>query len=190
MSNLSAFITITLISLSKLPQIDSINPLISYGVLPTDNKNFATPDLKWNGADFSWPCSTTKALLKSSGKFVPKSNIATRAQIHRDTVFFALPRYRKGVPATLVKTKLKKGACSVTFEPFPCWSMQEEGKCSAMQSVVDLVIDGSEIIWVLDTGVVETLEDEPLQNCPPKVLAFNIKTGKLLKTITFEGLQV
>jgi hypothetical protein len=39
----------------------------------------------------------------------------------------------------------------------------------------------------LDTGVVETLEDEPLQNCPPKVLAFNIKNGKLLKTITFEG---
>jgi hypothetical protein len=148
MSKLSMFITFCFATLTQLPKIDSINPLIPYGVLPTDNRISATPDLKWSGADFSWPCSTTKALLKSSGKFTPKANIATRAQIFRDTAFFALPRYRKGIPATLVKTKLKKGACSVTFEPFPCWTMQEEGKCSAMQSVVDIVVDGSEIIWV------------------------------------------
>jgi hypothetical protein len=176
-------------------QVNSISPLNSitpfippYGILPTDNKNLITPDLKWSGADFTWPCSTTKALLKNSGKFIVKNNIATRAQIHRDQVFFALPRYRKGVPATLVKTRLKRGACSATFEPFPCWSMQEEGKCSALQSVVDLVIDGSDILWALDTGVVDTLEDQPLQNCPPKVMAFNVRNGKLLKTITFEGL--
>lgn len=182
------FFVIAIATFTKLPIANCINPLIPYGVLPTDNKNSATPDLRWNGADFTWPCSTTKALLKSSGKYIPKSNIATRAQIQRDNVFFALPRYRKGIPATLVKTKLKKGACSVSLEPFPCWSMQEEGKCSAMQSVVDIVVDGMDIIWALDTGVVETLENEPLQNCPPKVLAFNTKNGKLLKTISFEGL--
>lgn len=148
MTKISIFIAVAVVTLSQIPTINSINPFISYGVLPTDNKISATPDLKWNGADFSWPCPTTRALLKSSGKYIPKSNIATRAQIFRDVAFFAMPRYRKGTPATLVKTKLKKGACSVTFEPFPCWTMQEEGKCSAMQSVVDIVIDGSEIIWV------------------------------------------
>lgn len=185
------FFLIAIISFLPSPstsQINPIHPLIPYGVLPADTKHLITPDLKWSGADFTWPCSTTKALLKNSGKFIPKNNIATRAQINRDTVFFTMPRYRKGIPATLVKTKLKRGACSATLEPFPCWSMQEEGKCSAMQSVVDLVVDGSDILWALDTGVVETLEDEPLQNCPPKVLAFNIRNGKLLKTITFEGL--
>lgn len=159
-----------------------------YSIIPTDGKGQSQPDMRWTGAEFTFPCSTTKALLKSSGKFVNKNNIATRGQIYRDTFFFALPRYKKGIPATLVKTKLKKGACSVTFEPFPCWSMQEETKCSALQSVVDLVLDGSDILWVLDTGVVQTLEDEPVQTCPPKVVAFNVRNGKLLKTITFEGL--
>lgn len=159
-----------------------------YSIIPTDGKGQSQPDMRWTGAEFTFPCSTTKALLKSSGKYVNKNNIATRGQIYRDTFFFALPRYKKGIPATLVKTKLKKGACSVTFEPFPCWSMQEETKCSALQSVVDLVLDGSDILWVLDTGVVQTLEDEPIQTCPPKVVAFNVKNGKLLKTITFEGL--
>lgn len=159
-----------------------------YGKLYTDNKGVSVPDMKWTGAEFTWPCSTTKALLKSSGKFINKNNIATRGQIYRDNVFFALPRYKKGIPATLVKSKLKKGTCSVTFEPFPCWSMQEEKKCSALQSVVDLVIDAQDILWVLDTGVIQTLEDEPTQTCPPKVLAFNVKNGKLMKTINFDGL--
>lgn len=159
-----------------------------YGFIPTDNRGSSQPFLQWTGVDLTYPCSTTKALFKSSGKLITKNNIATRGQIYKDTIFFALPRYKKGIPATLVKTKLNRGACSVTFEPFPCWSMQEESKCSAMQSVVDLVLDGSDLLWVLDTGVVETLEDEPKQTCPPKVLALNVKTGKLMKTITFDGL--
>lgn len=119
-----------------------------YGSLTTDNKGYSVPDMRWTGADFTWPCSTTRALFKGSGKYINKNNIATRAQIYRDTFFVVFPRFKTGVPATLVKTKLKKGACSTTFEPFPCWSMQEEGKCSAMQSVVDLVLDG-EVLWVL-----------------------------------------
>jgi Major royal jelly protein len=160
----------------------------AYGSIPTDNRGVSHPDMRWTGAEYTWPCSSTKALLKSSGKFIHKNNIATRSQIYRDTIFFALPRYKKGIPATLVKTKLKKGACSVTYEPFPCWSMQEESKCSALQSVVDLVLDANDILWVLDTGVIQTLEDEPVQTCPPKVVAFNARNGKLIKTITFEGL--
>ncbi|CAO1387602.1 unnamed protein product [Diamesa tonsa] len=142
--------------------------------------------MRWTGADFTWPCSTTRALFKGSGKYINKNNIATRAAIYRDTFFVVFPRFKTGVPATLVKTKLKKGACSTTFEPFPCWSMQEEGKCTAMQSVVDLVLDG-EILWVLDTGITQVL-DEPIQKCPPKVIAFNVKTGKMIKTILLDGL--
>lgn len=181
-------LAILLCSLASHFSTASHGPAHGYGIIPTDNRGASSPFLEWTGINFVWPCSTTKALLKNSGKFVPKNNIATRAQIHRDNIFFALPRYKEGIPATLVKTKLRKGACSITFEPFPCWSLQEEGKCSSLQSVVDLVIDGSDILWVLDTGVVHTLEDEPLQTCPPKVVAFNARNGKLIKTITFDGL--
>lgn len=181
------FIAFAFISITSSYQL----PQLSYGILSTDPASKAlsnTPDLRWTGVEYRWPDAATKALLKNSGKYIPKNNIATRGQIYRDTVFFALPRYRKGIPATLVKTKLKRGACSVSFEPFPCWTMQEEGKCSALQSVVDIALDGQDILWALDTGVVETLEDEPTQNCPPKVLAFNVRTGKLVKTVTFDGL--
>lgn len=63
-----------------------------YGIIPTDNRGISTPDMKWTGADFTWPCGTTKALLKNSGKYITKNNIATRGAISRDTFFFALVR--------------------------------------------------------------------------------------------------
>lgn len=47
-----------------------------------------------------------------------------------------------------------------------------------MQNAVDLYLDPQNILWVLDTGVVNTLE-EPIRKCPPKVLAFNVETGKV-----------
>ncbi|XP_037826079.1 protein yellow [Lucilia sericata] len=159
-----------------------------YGLLTPDKScHDSAGVVQWTGGQFEFPCPSTKSLFKSSGKFIPKNVIATRAQIIRDTIFLALPRYRKGVPATLVKTTITPGTCSTTFTPYPCWDMQEEGNCKALQSVVDLVVDQNEVIWVLDTGIVNTLET-PIRKCPPKVVAISAKTGKLLKTIDLDGL--
>lgn len=160
-----------------------------YGLLPNDQQTSPLPCLQWTGGSFDWPCPSTKSLYKSSGKYISKNVIATRAQIYRDDVFVALPRYKAGVPATLAKTTMKKGACHTTLTPFPCWSMQEEGNCQALQSVVDLVIDNNDILWVLDVGVVNTLET-PVRKCPPKVVAFSAKTGKVLKVLSLDGLVV
>lgn len=102
-------------------------------------------------------------------------------------VFVAFPRYKPGTPATLARADLSGGCCEMKFEPFPCWSMQEEGDCNSLQSVVDLVIDSNDILWVLDTGILNTLSD-PERKCPPKVVAFNAKSGRILKTITLTNL--
>lgn len=177
---------ITIICLTCLPKCQALGwqkgDLISEKSCD-DNRNV----LQWTGGQFEFPCASTKSLFKSSGKFIPRNVIATRAQIIRDSVFLALPRYRKGVPATLVKALIKPGTCSTTFTPYPCWDMQEEGNCKALQSVVDLMVDRNEVIWVLDTGIVNTLET-PLRMCPPKVMAISGKTGKILKTIDLKGL--
>lgn len=143
--------------------------------------------LQWTGASYKWPCQSTKAIYKNSGKYISKNAIATRAQIYKDDMFVAIPRLRPGVAATLVMTPLKKNGCQVTLTPFPCWSMQEEGNCDALQSVVDLYMDPQELLWVLDTGVVNTL-DHPVRRCPPKVLAFDVKTKKVVKKLDLSGL--
>ena len=159
-----------------------------YGLwAPEKSCSESSPVVQWTGGQFEFPCPSTKSLYKSSEKYIPKNVIATRAQIVRDTIYLALPRYRKGVPATLVKTVVKPGTCQTTFTPYPCWDMQEEGNCKSLQSVVDLVVDQNEVLWVLDTGIVNTLET-PVRKCPPKVVAMSVKTGKVLKTISLESL--
>lgn len=152
------------------------------------NNDYREPrPIQWTGGSYEWPCSSTKSIFKSSGRYISKNVIATRAQIYRDDVIVALPRYRPGVPATLAKTSLRGRGCQATLTPFPCWSLQEEGNCQALQSVVDIFLDNQDILWVLDIGVVNSLEN-PIRRCPPKVVALSVKTGKVVKILELSGL--
>lgn len=92
-------------------------------------------------------------------------------------------RFKPGVPATLARVSLKDKNCQANLLAFPCWSLQEEGKCSALQNVVDIFLDPQDILWVLDTGVINSLE-QPERKCPPKVVALNIKTGKVRQSVS------
>ena len=140
-----------------------------------------------SGSSLDWPCQSTKNIYVQSSRYIPKSVIMTRAQIHRDEAFVTLPRLKQGVPFTLGKVSLRRGQCVTKVAPWPCWSLQEEGNCQALQSAVDIFLDPNEILWVLDVGVVNTLE-QPVRRCPPKVVGINVKTGRLVKSIDLSSL--
>jgi len=95
-----------------------------------------------------------------------------------DIYLKCLSRFKPGVPATLAKVSLKDKNCQASLFAYPCWSLQEEGTCSALQNVVDIYLDPQDILWVLDTGIVNSLE-QSVRKCPPKVIALNVKTGKV-----------
>lgn len=115
---------------------------LAAGVLSQCDKSIL-PELTYRlgGNNLEWPCHSTKNIYSTTGRYIPKNVIATRAQIYRDEAFVALPRYRSGVPFTLGRVSLQKGACYSAIAPYPCWALQEEGNCQALQSVVDLFID-------------------------------------------------
>lgn len=135
-----------------------------------------------SGHNIRFPCKSTKNIFESSGRYEPKFVIATRMQIGRDHAFIALPRFKPGVPLTLARVHLQKTACTTELEPYPCWAMQEEGDCDSLQSVVDLVLDNQEILWVLDTGIVNTLQ-QPVRRCHPKIVAIDTRSGRVVKRI-------
>lgn len=93
------------------------------------------------GNNLQWPCESTKNIYVQSGRYVPRNVIITRVQIQKDIAYVALPRYKHGVPITLGKVQLRKGQCIAPIAPFPCWAIQEEGNCQALQNVVDIVVD-------------------------------------------------
>ncbi|XP_017755150.1 PREDICTED: protein yellow [Eufriesea mexicana] len=172
--SISSWVSLTTISLFVLVFANSANAILPETV-------------KWSGGNFEWPCSTTKNMFKSSGRYISKNVIATRVAMYHDDAIVALPRFKAGVPATLAKISQENRSCEAELIPYPCWSLQEEGTCTALQNVVDIYLDPQNILWVLDTGVVNTL-DEPVRKCPPKVLAINVSTGKLVKTVELTGL--
>lgn len=111
------------------------------------------PELTYrlSGSNFDWPCQPTKNIYTTTGRYTARNVIATRAQIYKDNALVALPRYKGGVPITLGIVNMKKGCASTPIAPFPCWSLQEEGNCQALQSVVDLFVDDqvSSIVFFL-----------------------------------------
>lgn len=61
----------------------------------TSSVNATLPEtLKWTGGNFEWPCSTTRNMFKSSGKYVSKNVIATRVALFENKAIVALPRYK------------------------------------------------------------------------------------------------
>lgn len=147
------------------------------------------PDLsfKLTGRDLAFPCESTRNIYKTTGRYVPKNVIATRMQIYRDDAYIALPRNKHGVPFTLAKFSLKSKGCNAVLVPYPCWSLQEEGNCDALQNVVDLVVDAADTLWLLDIGIVNTLE-QPVLRCKPKIVGIDLKSSLVIKVINLESL--
>lgn len=142
-----------------------------------------------SGSSLVWPCQSTKNIYVQSGRYTPRNVIMTRSQIHRDEAFVTLPRLKPGVPFTLGKVSLRRGQCQPSVQPYPCWSLQEEGNCQALQSAIDIYLDGNDILWVLDAGLVHTLE-QPIRRCPPKVVGINVRTGRVVQSIDLSSLVV
>lgn len=66
---------------------------------------------------------------------------------------------RPGVPATLgwMISPSDNGRTDPEIEPFPSWEMNEVGNCSALQFVQGIAVDTDGIMWVIDSGRVDTL---------------------------------
>ncbi|KAJ8959610.1 hypothetical protein NQ318_021796 [Aromia moschata] len=145
------------------------------------------PDLsyKLTGQNLAFPCESTKNIYKTTGRYVPSHMIATRMQIYKDQAIIALPRYKHGVPFTLGTFSLKSKGCRATLLPYPCWAMQEEGNCDALQNVVDIFVDPVDNLWCLDIGLVNTLE-QPVRRCPPKIVGVNLKNGAVMKVLSLD----
>lgn len=72
---------------------------------------------------------------------------------------------------------------SVGLQPYPSLELQgTAGNCTGLVSAYRIRIDRCNRLWVMDSGVITTLETySPV--CPPKILVFDLKTDSLVRTI-------
>lgn len=132
-----------------------------------------------NGRNVEWPCASVGNAFAETGRYVAKNIIATRVQVWADRAFVLTPRFRSGVPFTVSAVRLDcRDRCWPVLSPYPRWSLHDDGDPNAIQNAVDMYLDPEGILWLLDSGLVDTAE-RPVRRAKPKILAVDVKIDKV-----------
>nr|CAD7196799.1 unnamed protein product [Timema douglasi] len=124
-----------------------------------------------------------------TGNYIPENNVFTGLEVGWGRVFLTLPRLRSGVAATLAtipRADLQgQTGTSPTLQAYPNWQWHRaEANCSGLISVYRARADRCDRLWVLDSGIMNSLESyTPV--CPPKIVAFDLRTDRLVKSYEF-----
>lgn len=129
---------------------------------------------KWKFIDFDWESEEHRNQSISAGNYSAAAVTPIDVFIHKET-FLAFPR-DKGVPAGLATVNTKKLAGGgPVLRPYPDWSWTGSKCDKSIISVYRVDSDKCGRLWVLDNGKIGETEV-----CPPKILAFELETRKLL----------
>lgn len=134
------------------PAINSISPAQK---LPsqfdtTKNRNPFEIIYQWQILDFQYPSNAQRERAIISGDFVPENNLPLGVDSSGDRLFVTLPRWKNGVPASLVWLPLPAVYTNPPLTPYPSWSFHgnpDAPDCSKLMSVYRLWIDECQRLW-------------------------------------------
>lgn len=114
---------------------------------------------EWNVLDFGFRTPEHRLNAYASKEYIPENNILSDVKAYANRLYVTVPRMMPGVPATLgyVVSPNNNGKTNPEIEAFPSWEMNQIGNCSAFQFVQGIAIDADGIMWVVDSGRMETL---------------------------------
>ena len=124
----------------------------------------------WAYIDFVWPPKTDYGQAVFNRSYVKENIAITSIRQWRNIIFFALPRWKQGVPVTLAS--LKSDDNPTLLNAFPSWERQIVSRgCSSFQSVTAIEVDSRDRLWVLDEGK---------DNCPPKLIIIDLNNNQFV----------
>ncbi|XP_049854825.1 protein yellow-like [Schistocerca gregaria] len=123
--------------------------------------------------------------------YVPENNVFTGLEVGWNRVFVAIPRLRNGVAATLAVlpkvTHPAHGPAAPPLDAYPSWawhSTASRPNCSTLVSVYRARADRCDRLWVLDSGLMDSLGTFT-RACPPKLVVFDLRTDAPVRSVTF-----
>ncbi|CAG9812798.1 unnamed protein product [Phaedon cochleariae] len=136
---------------------------------------------QWNLLDFDLPYHYDYRDYRA------ENTLFTGLEVTDDRLFLATPRLRAGVPATLstVPRNTPPGSSPV-LRAYPDWSahsgLRGDVNCSGLISVYRMRIDSCNRLWVLDSGVMTSLDDFT-RVCQPKLVVFDLFSDQIIRTV-------
>ncbi|XP_048510657.1 protein yellow-like isoform X2 [Athalia rosae] len=151
------------------------------------NDEYAGPAMEkvysWKSVDFEFDSVVSRERAIAAGHYEPDNSLPLGVEVWGDKIFLSLPRWKKGIPATLATVPRYPTEASPRLRPYPSWAWHDPGNCEGLTSVFRVQVDECDRLWVLDSGQTEVTSD-PKQTCPPEVFIFDLKSDKLIKKYT------
>ncbi|KAG8238824.1 hypothetical protein J437_LFUL010538 [Ladona fulva] len=159
--------------------------LLSLAILPLASPAQLKEIFKWKEVDFSYPTLEDRHAAVHSGIYNEDNALPLGVEVYNSRVFITLPRWKRGVPATLTHVQRPANfdgpATSPRLNPYPNWEWNKENSgCDAFTSVFRVWADTCGRLWVIDAGK-ENVVVEPKQICPPQILVFDLRNDTLLR---------
>ncbi|KAF0755571.1 Uncharacterized protein FWK35_00031531, partial [Aphis craccivora] len=144
-----------------------------------------------SGAHLEWTGPGDRLRATESGEYVARNVAPARmAMRHDGVIYLAMPRLRRGVPFTL--GAVEYDPCLSTIEPpvspYPCAAAHRDSGTGTgnwtVVNVVDVHLDDGGVLWALDVGKVNLLENGATRVVrPPMVFAFDTDTDEIVRAI-------
>jgi len=128
-------------------------------------------------------------------EYVPETALVNSIEIGWDRIFLTTPRIWSGNLASLAWIPRNKpglpGDISPPLQAYPSWDWHVgavtgtvgNGNCTGLVSVFRARADRCNRLWVLDSGVLDSLVAFNVV-CPPKILIFDMRNDQLVRSIT------
>ncbi|XP_045478060.1 protein yellow-like [Harmonia axyridis] len=158
------------------------NICLTSGIQYFGDDNFI-PIFEWSQLEFEYDSAIERKHDIEDGFFVPGVPAIIDVDVYYSSnktnrLFVTIPRFQYGSPATLGEVTFDIYRGNYIIRPYPSWSWHRNPtQClwNRLISVYRIQIDECGRMWVLDTG----RYGEHLI-CPPQILAFDLKTNKVI----------
>ncbi|XP_023291557.2 protein yellow [Lucilia cuprina] len=147
---------------------------------------------EWKYLDFEYLTYEQRKRALENKEFIPENNLPLGIDFYENRIFITTPRWKDGVPASFGYLNYPPVERSPAIKPYPNWEAHGDPynpDCSKLISVYRTFIDSCERIWLIDSGIVNATVSLN-QICPPKILAYDLRTNKLLVHYDFPASQI
>lgn len=127
---------------------------------------------EWRTLSFAYRTQEQRDKAEYTGAYIPENNLISDVKAFANRLYVTVPRMLPGVPATLgwFIAPNNDGRTDPEIEPFPSWDMNSIGNCTALQFVQGIAVDTDGIMWVIDSGRIDTLAQGKKENSPKAFL--------------------
>lgn len=147
---------------------------------------------EWKYLDFEYDSYQRRQEAIQKGEFDPKNNLPLGIDVYGERLFITTPRWKDGVPASFGWLPYPPKELSPPIKPYPNWEAHGDPynpDCSKLISVYRTSIDECERIWLIDSGIVNATV-KLNQICPPKIVAFDLRTDEMVVSFPLPPDQV